>query len=81
MSELLLLTQSNNKFLLKTYFAFQDYEYLYLVSEYFSAYPLMEVMKVHEFSENETKYITSALISVIEEIHGQGYAITQLSPK
>ncbi len=67
--------------MLKTYFAFQDYEYLYLVCEYFSAYSLMEVMKVHEFSENETKYIASALISVIEEIHGQGYAITQLSPK
>jgi serine/threonine protein kinase len=33
MNELRLLTQSDNEFIIKVYFAFQDYENLYLVSE------------------------------------------------
>lgn len=33
-------------------------------------------MKTHLFSEDDTRYIVMALISIIDYIHNEGYAIT-----
>lgn len=57
-------------------FAFQDYSSLYLVYEYIEGFKLSEVLREHVLSEDEAKYIVIGLVTVIEKLHQQKFAIT-----
>ena len=82
MNELRLLTQSDNEFIIKVYFAFQDYENLYLVSEALDSLSFEQILYSHDFTEDEeeAQYVITGLISIIEYVHSHNFAITELSP-
>jgi len=78
--EMKLLTESTNPYFIRTYFAFQDYESLYLVTEAIDSIEFSEIIG-KRFTEEEAKYVIFALISIIEELHKKGFAFTELCPK
>jgi serine/threonine protein kinase len=38
------------------------------------------LLQHHIFTENESRYVVAALLSIIDYVHRQGFAITELSP-
>lgn len=74
------MTQTQNPHIIKVLHAFQDQEYLYLVTEPIDPLPFELLIHQHPFSEDQIRYIASALVSVLEDVHSQGYALTELSP-
>lgn len=42
--------------------------------------PFTLLLHNYPFTEDHTRYVVSALISVLEELHAKGYAFTELSP-
>lgn len=67
--------------MMKPLWAFQDYSSLYLVHKYVEGFTLEEVLKEHIFTEDEAKYVIIGLINIIERLHQQKFALTELSPK
>lgn len=62
-------------------FAFQDYQYLYMVYDQIEGFTLDTVLKQHVFTEDETKYVVAVLIQVMEFFHEHKYSLTELSPE
>ena len=79
--ELRIFTCIQNSFLAKVYFAFQDERSLYIASEALDSLPLSTLLQYHVFSEEETRYVVMALLSIIEDVHSLGMAMTELSPQ
>ena len=81
-TELFLLTQDDIPYINPCIYAFQDSQYLYMVSSYIEGYTLQEIFeKKHEFNENEGKYVMMTLISIIDGLHRKGYVFGELSPR
>ena len=62
-------------------FAFQDYQFLYMVYAYVDGFTLDTVLRHHSFNEEETKYVVAVLIQVMEFFHDHKYALTELQPE
>ncbi len=52
-------------FLAELCFAFQDYQYLYMVFKKVDGFTLDTVFKHHMFTEEETKYVVAVMIQVM----------------
>jgi serine/threonine protein kinase len=76
-----LLTTSSNCSIIKVYLAFQDQQFLYLVTEALDSVSFETLLEEHCFSEDETRYVVSTLLGILDYVHARGYALTQLSPK
>ena len=48
--------------------------------KYVEGYTLEDIMKVHVFSESETKFVICSLIRIIEGLHSLGYSLVSLDP-
>lgn len=76
-----LMTNSTNSNIIKVYFAFQDNEFLYLVTESLDSVSFEQLLEEHSFSEDETRYVVTALLGILDYVHSRGYALAELSPK
>lgn len=49
--------------------------------EHIHSIPFTTLLYNYPFTEDHTRYVVSALIAFLEELHAKGYAFTELSPK
>lgn len=54
---------------------------MYIVYPFIDGFTLEEVLREHVLTEDEAEYIVLGLINIIERLHQQKFAITELSPQ
>jgi len=76
-----LMSDADNPWLVKLFFAFQDATYLYLVMEYCGGGDLMGLLiKKDILSESHTRFYMSELAAAINYVHELGYVHRDLKP-
>ena len=69
------MASSENDWITKLHFAFQDNDYLFLVMEYVAGGDLLRLLYEHTtFDEETTKFYVAECVLAIEAIHQMGYA-------
>jgi len=76
-----LMSDADNPWLVKLFYAFQDATYLYLVMEYCGGGDLMGLLiKKDILSEKDTRFYMSELAAAINYVHELGYVHRDLKP-
>jgi len=76
-----LMSDADNPWLVKLFFAFQDATYLYLVMEFCGGGDLMGLLiKKDILSEKDTRFYMSELAAAINYVHELGYVHRDLKP-
>jgi len=75
-----IMANANSEWIVKLFFAFQDYNYLYMIMEYMPGGDLVNLMSNYEIPEKWAKFYTAELVLAIESIHNMGYVHRDIKP-
>jgi serine/threonine protein kinase len=82
MNERKLLSQLKHPFLINMFYAFQDYENLYLVTDLVTGGDLrFHHNKRRKFTESETKFFVACCIIGLEYMHNSGVLHRDIKPE
>jgi serine/threonine protein kinase len=82
MNERKLLAQLKHPFLINMFYAFMDFENLYLVTDLVTGGDLRyHQMKIKVFTEEETKFFISSIIIGLEYMHNNGVIHRDIKPE
>lgn len=72
---------SDNSWITRLYYSFQDKFFLYLILEFIQGGDLMTLLiKRETFTESETQFYISEIILAIESVHSLGYIHRDIKP-
>ena len=80
--ERILLSKLHHPFIVNMYYAFQDYENLYLVMDLLTGGDLRyHIWRNYQFQENETKFFIACLLISLEYIHNKNIIHRDIKPE
>jgi len=69
------MARSETEWITKLHFAFQDFDFLYMVMEYLPGGDLLKLLYEHDtFEEDTARFYIAECIMSIESLHNMGYA-------
>ncbi len=75
-----IMANANSEWIVKLFYAFQDFNYLYMIMEYMPGGDLVNLMSNYDIPEKWAKFYTAELVLSIESIHNMGYVHRDIKP-
>ncbi|CAF0772865.1 unnamed protein product [Brachionus calyciflorus] len=75
-----IMANANSEWIVKLHFAFQDFNYLYMIMEYMPGGDLVTLMSNYDIPEKWAKFYCAELVLAIEAIHNMGYVHRDIKP-